>query len=417
MHTKGTVAAPTPGQEQQRERELPLGRVVAFIAMWLGGSWLLVGAWLATVIPGGWITVAAGLALISVPVTTLIRGVRGSSYPSAATRLLILRPFWYGMLFMPLLAASTLLGGFVGLFFGNGVVSGRWALGICATALAVLAVIGFVGSRRLVLRRLEVRLPRLSSAFDGLRVIQISDVHVGPHTSHSFLRRIGRLAEAEKPDLIAVTGDEVDDFARDVEPFSAAFGELHAPLGVFVVPGNHDVYAGWEAVCRGLREAGFRVLVNDATPIDRDGQRLWIAGTGDPAGKGWSRRGGASTAPDIERTLAKVPLEEPVLALAHNPALWPALAERRVDLTLSGHTHYGQLAIPGLGWSMASPFLELAMGAHRRGRSLLYISPGSNYWGIPFRIGTPPEVTLLTLRVADDQSSSIRPATSTPASG
>ena len=86
--------------------------------------------------------------------------------------------------------------------------------------------------------------------------------------------------------------------------------------------------------------------------------------------------------------------------LAHNPALWPALAERGVELTLSGHTHYGQIAIPWLGWSLASPFLEHAMGEHRQDGSYLYINPGTNYWGIPFRIGTPPEVTVLTLRAA-----------------
>lgn len=392
-----------PEQDQPRRQALPLGRIVTFIAAWLGGSWLIVGFWLAAVIPGGWLTIVFGLGLIAVPIWTLIRGVGGASYPSAVTRLVILRPFWYAMLFMPVLAAATLLGGLSGfLVLRNGAAGGRWALLICAILLAIAGIVGFAGAGRLVLRRLEVRLPRLPATFDGLRVVQISDVHIGPHTSQRLLQQIARLVQVQKPDLIAVTGDEVDDFARDVELFNAAFESLHAPLGVFVVPGNHDVYAGWEAVCRGLREAGFRVLVNEATPIERRGQRLWIAGTGDPAGKGWSRGGGATAAPDIERTLAMIPSEDPVLALAHNPALWPALAERGVDLTLSGHTHYGQLAIPRLGWSMASPFIELAMGTHRRGSSLLYIHPGSNSWGIPFRIGTPPEVALLTLRVGDE---------------
>jgi predicted MPP superfamily phosphohydrolase len=89
-----------------------------------------------------------------------------------------------------------------------------------------------------------------------------------------------------------------------------------------------------------------------------------------------------------------------VVALAHNPALWPGLAERGVELTLSGHTHYGQLAIPRLGWSVASLFLEHAMGIYRSGRALLYINPGTNFWGVPLRIGTPPEVTVVTIRAA-----------------
>ena len=89
-----------------------------------------------------------------------------------------------------------------------------------------------------------------------------------------------------------------------------------------------------------------------------------------------------------------------VIAFAHNPALWPSLAARGVALTLSGHTHWGQFAIPGLGWSLASPFLDYAMGAHTEDDSTMYISPGTGYWGIPFRLGASPEVTLVTLRPA-----------------
>jgi uncharacterized protein len=102
----------------------------------------------------------------------------------------------------------------------------------------------------------------------------------------------------------------------------------------------------------------------------------------------------------VARTLGVVPGDAFTLALAHNPVLWPALAERGVDLTLSGHTHYGQLAVPGRNWSLASPFLEHAMGFHRKGGSALYINPGTNFWGLPFRIGALPEVTLVTLRRA-----------------
>ena len=103
-------------------------------------------------------------------------------------------------------------------------------------------------------------------------------------------------------------------------------------------------------------------------------------------------------APDIPRTLARVPAGAFTVALAHNPALWPQLAQRGVRLTLSGHTHYGQLSIPHMGWSLASLFLEHAMGSHVRGQSMLYINPGTNYWGLPLRIGALPEVTLVTLR-------------------
>jgi hypothetical protein len=112
----------------------------------------------------------------------------------------------------------------------------------------------------------------------------------------------------------------------------------------------------------------------------------------------------------VERALASVPDSATVIAFAHNPKLWPALAARGVALTLSGHTHWGQFALPKLGWSLASPFLDHAMGAHVERDSLLYISPGTGYWGIPFRLGASPEVTLVTLRSGAAASALVHPA-------
>ena len=110
--------------------------------------------------------------------------------------------------------------------------------------------------------------------------------------------------------------------------------------------------------------------------------------------------------------MADVPADATVIAFAHNPALWPKLAERGVALTLSGHTHWGQFALPRLGWSLASPFLEHAMGAHISDEAQLYISPGTGYWGIPFRLGASPEVTLVTLRRAETAAAKVHEARS-----
>jgi len=206
--------------------------------------------------------------------------------------------------------------------------------------------------------------------------------------------------------MIAVTGDVVDDRAEDVPWYAAAFAGLKAPLGVYVIPGNHDIYAGWDAVSCSLRQrTDATILVNDSRVVERGGARLAIVGTGDPAAR--AQRIGVpneSAAPDVDRALARVPAATTVVAFAHNPALWPGLAERGVALTLSGHTHWGQFALPRLGWSLASPFLEHAMGAHRAGDALLYINPGTGYWGIPFRLGAFPEITMVTLRSADEAS-------------
>jgi len=387
--------------DHQPERSIKFGPVLAFVAVWLGGSWLVVGAVLHPVLPGGWYAVAAGLILYAVPVYLLVSGLTGARYPSALMRLFVFRPFWYLMLFMPLLAAAGTVGVLAGLPFAASRVVGSWSLAVAAALLAVAALLGYVGARQLVVRYLDVRLPNLPAPFEGLRIVQVSDVHVGPHTSRRHLARIAEAVRDAVPDLVVHTGDQVDDFARDVEHFVAALGSVTAPLGVFAIAGNHDVIAGWDGVRQGLENAGIAVLVNEAVPIERDGERIWLAGTGDPAGNSWQRGGGLSAAPDIDRTLSGIPSGEPIVALAHNPALWPELVRRGVNLTLSGHTHYGQLAIPDWGWNIASSFLDLSMGVHREDGSLLYINPGTNYWGVPFRIGTPPEVTVHTLSRVD----------------
>ena len=375
--------------------------VAGFFVAWLAVWWSIVGALLAPLLPGGWVTVIAVAVLGAAPVLTLARSFSGRSYPSARLRLWVFRPFWYALLLLPLLAAAGLVGVLLGLPFSAAAAGGRVALALAAAALTGLALTGYLGSRRLVVRHLDVLVDGLPAGLDGLRIAQVSDLHVGPHTSRRFLERVVAAVRDARADLIAVTGDQVDDYAPDIAHFTAAFAGVRAPLGVFAIPGNHDIYAGWDAVRRGMEAAGMRVLVNDAIALERHGTRFWLAGTGDPAARHWSRGGARAALPDIERTLAGLPADEVTLVLAHNPALWPALARGGVTLTLSGHTHHGQLSIPRLGWSLASPFLELAMGVHRAGDSLLYIHPGTNFWGIPFRIGALPEVAVLTLRAGN----------------
>lgn len=380
-------------------------RVAAVVAVWTGLWWLIIGALLAPVVPGGWTTIGVAAALAYSPLFVLIRAFAGA-YPGVATRLLIFRPFWYVQLASLLLALSGAIGAVIGAPFGAAARTGRLTLTTTAMLFAMAAAAGYAGSRRLRVTHAVLRTEDLSPAFDGLRIVQLSDLHVGPHTSRRFLARVAAAVTRAAPDLIVFTGDQVDDYARDIELFARAFGALAAPLGQFAVAGNHDVYGGWPGVRRGLEAMGVTVLVNEAVEIARGADRLWIAGTGDPAGLASFPRGARAAAPDIDRTLARVPPGAFTIALAHNPALWPALADRGIALTLSGHTHHGQVSIPSLHWSLASLFLEHAMGWHQRGRSCLYISPGTNYWGLPLRLGAWPEITVVTLArgAAGDQA-------------
>lgn len=373
----------------------------------LGISWGTVGLFIAPRLPGGWLTMLAiALGVTALPLGTfVVSRVRGV-YPGKLFRLTIFRFLWYAhfllLLLMLAAVAGALVGGVVGLLGAGWPAVGtgaRIAMGVAGTVYTLAMLAGYVGAQRLVLTEMDVQHPALPPALDGVRIAQVSDVHVGPHTPDGWLAAIAGAVRAADPHLVAVTGDLVDDFDEDVTHYARGLGALSAPLGVFVIPGNHDIYANWPRVAARLAALPVRVLVNEHVVVEHAGARFAVAGTGDPAA---GRNAGAALGgPDIAATVRNLPPGLFTVALAHNPVLWPALAERDLHLTLSGHTHWGQFAIPALEWCLASPFLEHAMGWHVRGGSLLYIHPGTTWWGIPFRLGTPPEVAVLTLRRAE----------------
>lgn len=392
------MAAPAP-LTSERPRIFPPvpARVFVMLGLYLATCWAIVTQLAAGVFPGAPFVLGALAMFTTVPlVFFLVRGGFGRA-PGRAYRLWVMRPFWYVQLTLPLVAIAGIVGITIGLPFGSALAGGRILAGGVAALLASVLVAGYIGSRQLVVRHVTAEIANLPAGLDGTRIVQLSDLHIGPQLPAARLARIVSTVRSLEPELIAVTGDLVDDYAEDADRYADVMGALTAPLGVFVIAGNHDVYAGWNNVARRLKDRlGSHVLVNQSRTITRGGATLAIAGTGDPAAGNDAANGGV----DIAATLEQVPAGVPVLALAHNPALWPALAKRGVALTLSGHTHWGQFALPALGWSMASPFLDHAMGGHQSGNSLLYINPGTGYWGIPFRLGAWSEITQVTLRTA-----------------
>ena len=373
-----------------------LARAVGYLVL----AWTTLTVLAAGLFPGAVAVVIVVALYTTIPLIAFVRWRGWPFYPGRGFRLLVVRPFWYTQLMLPLVAGAGVVGLILGAPFGEAILVGR----VCAaTVFVIVAIIlgaGYFGARQLVVRDVDVQVPRLPPEFEGLRIAQLSDLHVGPHTSRHFLHRVVATTQALSPDLIAITGDLIDDRAEDVAVYARELRALDAPLGVYMIPGNHDVYAGWEEVEDSLREARLgTVLVNDVELVHRGTATLAIVGTGDPAG---GARGTSRAAPDVDGALARVPDHATTIAFAHNPALWPALAARGVALTLSGHTHWGQLALPGFGWSLVTPFLEHAMGAYKEGGSLLYVHPGTGYWGIPFRIGARPAVTAIVLRRATE---------------
>lgn len=402
----------------------PLLQFAAFFGVILtltGLCWLLVGTFLHDLVPGGYRTVFIAWAVSVTPMFILYYNISTGCYPSAWLRVYVFRVFWYAQLLMLPLALISGAAGLVALPFGASEIVGQVVVLVVGATLILFGIIGYFGSRRLTFKEITLRPKGMPAALDGLRIVQLTDLHVGPHTSRPQLARIAAMVRDAKPDILAYTGDQVDDYPHDVDDLGEAFGDLTAPLGVYAIAGNHDVYAGWSEVRRGLEALGIRVLVNESVRLSLKGADVWLAGTGDPAGNQFvrgteTRIDGVGTAPssaddgiisqsgapDIARTMATIPRGAFSVVLAHNPALFKYLAERGANVVLSGHTHHGQFSIPSKNWSLASMFLEYAMGTYERNGSLLYVSPGTNYWGIPFRIGAWPEVTLIKLESDSD---------------
>lgn len=260
-------------------------------------------------------------------------------------------------------------------------------------AAFVLAMWGvFVRRRWVRTRELDVIIPGLPAAFDGYRVAQLSDLHLGGLTPPKWGETWARLSNAAAPDLVAVTGDLVSsgtDFHHDI---ARVIGSLKAADGVFVSMGNHDYFGDGEPLVTLLRERGAVVLRNEGRNVTRNGATLFVAGVDDT----WTRRA------DLLRTLADRGPAACTLLLAHDPELFPLAARHGVSLVLSGHTHGGQVALPffpkllGLG-KLAHRF---HLGLYREGDSSLYVHPGLGTTGPPIRVGVAPEIAILTLRAA-----------------
>jgi predicted MPP superfamily phosphohydrolase len=255
---------------------------------------------------------------------------------------------------------------------------------------AALAWTGWIEPRRLVTVRRRLELPRWPAALDGVRLGVLSDIHSGaPHAGPRAIARAVARLNAEAPDAMLLLGDYIDAhplWGGRVPPEDIAreLGALTAPLGVYAVLGNHDWKQAGHGMWRALEDAGIEVLENRAA---RAGD-LYVAGLADLR----CRR------PDLPSTLAGVPPAAPVVLLAHDPDVFPYVPDR-IALTLSGHLHGGQVAIPVL----RRPALPSRYGErYARGHVVeddrhLYVSSGLGTSGLPLRFLAPPEVVILEL--------------------
>jgi len=251
---------------------------------------------------------------------------------------------------------------------------------------------GFSEARSLPsIRTVALDLPGLPGVWDGLVIAQISDVHAGPRMDRDRIRRIRDLVMELPADLIVFTGDQMDRRPDDAEAFAPGFEGIEAPLGVYGILGNHDHFIDPAISEEALSAAGIRPLVNGSVTLLRDGEPLHLIGLEDlGAGDG---RGPDFSA--IERAG-----EGFRICLCHQPGGWRRARAAGADLTLAGHTHGGQIALPSRRVNVARLHSPYIAGPYRRDGAVLYVSRGIGVGAVPVRLGSPPEIDLLVLRPA-----------------
>jgi predicted MPP superfamily phosphohydrolase len=348
--------------------------------------------------PADWL-LAAWLVLSTV-LTPLGLIARRWLRPPAADRLT-----WAGMLAMglfssllvfTLLREVALLAAGLATKFGmnvTGAFSPDSAIAVAVFALLATAL-GLANARRTAqVKRVDVRMAPLPPALEGFRIVQITDIHVGPTIKRGYLDAIVDRVNALDPDVIAITGDLVDGTVADLGQHVAPLARLRARHGTYFVTGNHEYYSGVHGWVVELQRLGVRVLHNEHVVLQHAGAQLVLAGVTDVGGHHFD----PAHRSDPAAAAHGAPADAVKVLLAHQPRSAAAAAQAGFDLQLSGHTHGGQF----FPWSLFVPLQQpFTAGLHQLGRMWVYVSRGTGYWGPPKRIGAPSEISEIRLAVS-----------------
>lgn len=272
-----------------------------------------------------------------------------------------------------------------------------FATGGVLGALAALALTGveayqsrYVYPYAPVLERVRLPLPPSKRGLAGLRIGFITDTHVGPFVSPDDLARATSIIAAERPDLVLLGGDYVSESPRYIHPTAEILGDLarSAPLGALAVLGNHDLAVSVRKVQEAIEAVGIPVLRNAAMPVTFRGDTLWIAGIDDTL----------LGNPDPQQTFAQLPAGERPLVLWHEPEFAEAAAGLGAFAQFSGHTHGGQVRLPGLGpVGLPRHGRRHIIGMNDAAGMRIYTSRGVGVYRPPLRFNCPPEVTIVEL--------------------
>ncbi|MBZ5580069.1 MAG: metallophosphoesterase [Acidobacteriia bacterium] len=245
-----------------------------------------------------------------------------------------------------------------------------------------------------------IRLARLPKAFEGFRIVQLSDIHIGPFMGEDEIRKYVQIANSLKPDLIALTGDFVTFDPSPRRAVVQALRGLRAPFGVFGCLGNHDSWARSEdALTELFGQVGIKMLRQERVPIQISGERLNLIGIDFANSRGMSAGPGHMSSLRLEGMEELLAADTANILLSHNPETFPRAAALGIDLSLAGHTHGGQLALEFISPELApsrivTPYVA---GWFQRPGGQLYVNRGIGTIAAPMRVGAPPEITAYEL--------------------
>ncbi|GAB1691516.1 metallophosphoesterase [Krasilnikovia sp. M28-CT-15] len=393
MSVDEAVQAATPRRRVARAMRFA-ATITAVMLLLFGLPWwtlLLAGNhWPTAVVTGG--TVLAAAALVSFPPLMIAGHGRHLDWAAriADTELGVIWVLFTWALLGNLLRAVLVLAG-----VADPVRSRLVSVAVVGITLVLLCW-GYAEAMRVPrVRRVEVRLDRLGPALDGLRVVLITDTHYGPIDRARWSAGVTEVINSLEPDVVAHTGDIADGEVAARRAQAAPLADVRAGLARVYVTGNHEYFSGAQRWVEHMATLGWEALHNRHIVVERGGDRLVIAGVDD-------RTAGGSGVPghhaDHTAALTGTDPDLPVLLLAHQPQQIDGAVAHGVDLQLSGHTHGGQIWPFHYLVRTDQPVLQ---GLSRHGeRTQLYTSRGTGFWGPPFRVFAPSEVTLLTLRRA-----------------
>ncbi|MFJ8697271.1 metallophosphoesterase [Streptomyces roseolilacinus] len=395
---EGEAPAPRQSRLHRLTRFVPL---IAPVLLWAVPCWVLLHGgqrWPLPVTLVG--TALFALGLIGMPLAMARGHGRRQEDRAAIVGDTLLGAGWvlftWSVLFGVLLRLALTAAG-----VGEGQDRARLVTWAVLGVTAVLLAWGYAEARRVPrVRRLDVRLPRLGAGLDGLRVILITDTHYGPLDRARWSARVCETVNALEADLVCHTGDIADGTAERRRAQAVPLGTVRAAHARVYVTGNHEYYSeaqGWVDL---MDELGWEPLRNRHLLLERGGDTLVVAGVDDVTAES---SGLAGHRAHLAGALDGADPDLPVLLLAHQPKFVDRAAAAGIDLQLSGHTHGGQI------W----PFHHLvridqptlAGLSHHGTRTLLYTSRGTGFWGPPFRVFAPSEITLLVLRAPHQPAS------------